>query len=97
MIVTMIRTRLANYSHIFQKDLNQNPDSVYCTEVEGKQKLNQEYLKGFDVSSFLILFDIQFTGSLSFLQITSTTGIFIPLKIGLLISPLETKRWKIMK
>jgi len=34
------------FTHIFQQVLNENPDSVYCTEVEGKQKLNQEYLKG---------------------------------------------------
>ena len=31
---------------VFEKELRENPESVYCTEVDGKEQLNQEYLKG---------------------------------------------------
>ena len=31
---------------VFEKELRKNPESVYCTEVDGKEQLNQEYLKG---------------------------------------------------
>ena len=32
------------FTKIFQKELEEMPDSVYCTDVEGKEKLNEAYM-----------------------------------------------------
>ena len=31
---------------VFKKELHENPGSVYCSKVDWKEQLNQEYLKG---------------------------------------------------
>ena len=93
--VTMIYTDLARklFTHIFQKQFSENPDNVYCTEVDGKQRLNQEYLKGI---CCMILFYIYDVGKNSSFTDHVHYWYFHPLE-DRPTGPHEVKRWRIIR
>ena len=61
---------------IFRKELREKPNDVCCTESEGKELLNQSYLKAIRCKCMLSINKRAHLGVyISFLQITFTTSI----------------------